>query len=351
MLTESGSDSPVSLWVIDSQDLWISTGKTEKSKLSENYYSAYNNLGGDFGVALWRDTTDTAVLLRFTPSPTPNPQLYATWNSNSGAGEYIRYTVFTQMEITSGAFNPKMNWAILALNLMVAVILIYYLKTAVISLVWLILYPILVGLVQAKNTLDHGGLFVAVCLVVDGVAFSLGYFTSKLRRVHQLIIVVACTIVAGIVMALGDPSGYDSGSLYMAPVIILVGSALACKCCLVNFVKYADGTVNKLEAVSLLSFSAVFATNIFYFRIGFPAIPWLTLQQDWRPYIKDRADYAYMSFIHLFVYLFLTAVLFGVVSRYYNAKPANFFTTHEGNGGLDSSVDGQIDEVGGPLSS
>lgn len=211
-----------------------------------------------------------------------------------------------------------------------------------VSVIWIILYPIIVGFLQANIRLDNTGLFLLVCLTANAIAFCSGYFVSKQAKNNQIIVVLATAVVAGLYMIIGNPGGYGLGLFYIFPCFVFLAFGGLGKCCLI---RYQDQSVNKVEAVSLLSFSIVFAMNFFYFTFGFPAIHWLTIQEGVHDYVKGSNTDGIVFVLLAIVNTILTISFFAIVSCYYNRRPANFFKTHEADGDFNQPHPAHEEEI------
>ena len=216
--TDSTS-SDISMWAVNGNDLYVKTGYTQNSSLKDNYYSTYNGLGGAFGVALRRDRTSGGIILKFDPSTSSNATVRR--DVMDGLGAHVMYIVNIPIQATSGGLNPTINLMFLIINFVAGIALMYFLKTAVLSVVWLTLYPIIVGFLQATIRLDNSFIFLIVCSLVNALAYYCGKSVTKLSNSRKIMAVVACFAIGVLFMVVGNPWGYGSGVFYMASCLLM----------------------------------------------------------------------------------------------------------------------------------
>ena len=215
---DQGSNE-LSIWVVAKDNIYIQTGYTQNSSLKDNYYSTYNGLGGAFGVALRRDRTSGGIILKFDPSTSSNATVRR--DVMDGLGAHVMYIVNIPIQATSGGLNPTINLMFLIINFVAGIALMYFLKTAVLSVVWLTLYPIIVGFLQATIRLDNSFIFLIVCSLVNALAYYCGKSVTKLSNSRKIMAVVACFAIGVLFMVVGNPWGYGSGVFYMASCLLM----------------------------------------------------------------------------------------------------------------------------------
>jgi len=319
--------------------LYIITDRTVKTAIDSNYWSCLNWLGGNQSVALYRPGSG-GTILRIMPSggSSVGPSLAKEWND--GFVAYVRYTyVYKPGDIViTGAVNEYINNILVYVFIGLSYLSIFFFKSGVPATVFLTLYFLIAGLVQAIFNLSNTILYIGVTIAIILLSAFVAGMVFKMPRVH-VPVCIACFVVFTLWLGLGIPFGtgmFISLFPYLIYAILIIAGLFGC-------LKSTDRQPLRSQMVSLSTLFGLTTYLPFYLVYIYLPIPYLTIYHWRKGYLNDSNAVGIYLFFWLGIALAVNIVLTIGIFCFWKRKPSSYYETRpllQGTNGYNNPTEG-----------
>jgi len=333
----AGSDASFTLV---GKTLYISTGYTTNSTVDSNYWSCPNGLGGDQSIALYRHHTAGGIILRIMPPGPSSGRGNFTRDWNDGLGAYVRYTyVYSPGEIViTGTLNEYINNMLVYAFIAAAYISIFYFKSGVPATVFLTLYFLIAGLVQAIFNLSNTILYIGVTTAIILLSSWLVGMVFKMPKVH-VPVCISCFVVFTLWLGLGMPYGEESYIFlfpYLIYAILIFAGYMGC-------IQSTDHQPLRVQMVSLGTLFGLTTFLAYYLANVYLPIPYLIIYHWQRDYVNGSNTVGLLLFFLLIIAVIVNCVLALGILCFWKTKPSSYFE----NGYRTEDIEGYNNPING----